>query len=59
MASYGQLDDYQSRCRLRLLKLRLLAGNQDGTGFPREFTVEVKHATYGKQPGHSPARSAR
>jgi hypothetical protein len=45
MASYGQLDDYQSRCRLRLLKLRLLAGNQDGTGLPREFTVEVRDAT--------------
>ena len=45
MASYGQLDDYQSRCRQQLLRLRLLAGSRDGTALPRGFTVEVRDAT--------------
>jgi hypothetical protein len=45
MASNGQLDDYQSRCRQQLLRLRLLAGSQDGTALPREFTAEVRDAT--------------
>jgi hypothetical protein len=45
MASYGQLDDYQSRCRQQLLRLRLLAGSQDGTALPRGFTVEVRDGT--------------
>lgn len=45
MATYDQLDDYRSRCRQHLLRLRLLAGNQDGAALPREFTVEVRDAT--------------
>jgi len=45
MASYGQLDDYQSRCRQQLLGLRILAGSQDGTALPQELTVEVRNAT--------------
>jgi hypothetical protein len=45
MASYGQLDDYQSRCRQQLLRLRLLAGSQDGGALPREFTAQVRDAT--------------
>ena len=45
MASYGQLDDYQSRCRQQLLRLRLLAGSRDGTALPRGFTGEVRDAT--------------
>jgi hypothetical protein len=28
-----------------LLRLRILAGSQDGTALPREFTVEVRDAT--------------
>jgi hypothetical protein len=43
--TYGQLDDYQSRCRQQLLRLRLLAGSQDAAALPREFTVEVRDAT--------------
>lgn len=45
MASYGRLDDYQSRCRQELLRLRILARGQDGTTLPWEFTVEVRDAT--------------
>jgi hypothetical protein len=45
MASHSQLDDYQSRCRQQLLRLRILAGSQDGTELPRELAVEVRNAT--------------
>lgn len=45
MATYGQLDDYRSPCRQHLLRLRLLAGTQDGAVLPRELTVEVRDAT--------------
>lgn len=45
MASYGQLDDYHSRCRQQLLGLRLLVGSQEGTALPREFTAELRDAT--------------
>jgi hypothetical protein len=45
MATYGQLNDYQSRCRQELLRLRILAGSQDGTALPWEFTVDVRDAT--------------
>jgi hypothetical protein len=44
MAHYGQ-PDYQSRHRQQLLKLRLLAGSQDSTALPREFTEQVRDAT--------------
>ncbi len=43
--AYDQLDDYRSRCRQRLLRLRILAGNQDGAVLSREFSVEVRDAT--------------
>ena len=45
MASYGQLDDYQSQCRQQLLRLRILAESQGGPSLPREFTAEVRNAT--------------
>jgi hypothetical protein len=45
MASYGQLNDYQSQCRQQLLRLRILAGSQDGTALSWEFTAEVRDAT--------------
>jgi hypothetical protein len=45
MASYGQLNDYQSQCRRQLLRLRILAGSQDGTTLSWEFTAEVRDAT--------------
>jgi len=45
MASYGQPDDYHSRCRQHLLRLHLLAGSQDDTALPREFTAKVRDAT--------------
>jgi hypothetical protein len=45
MASHGQLDDYQSRCRQQLLRLRLLAGSPGGTALPPEFTVQIRDAT--------------
>ena len=45
MASCGQLDDFQSRCRQQVLRLRILASSRDGTELPREFTVEVRDAT--------------
>lgn len=45
MASHDQLDDYQSRCRQQLLRLRLLAGSQDGTALPPKFAVEIRDAT--------------
>jgi hypothetical protein len=43
--AYEQLDDYRSRCRQRLLRLRILAGSQDGAVLPLEFSVEVRDAT--------------
>lgn len=45
MASNGQLDDYHSRCRQQLLRLRLLAGGRGGTALPQEFTGQVRDAT--------------
>lgn len=45
MATYSELDDYRSRCRQHLLRLRLLAGSQDGTALPGGFTVEIRDAT--------------
>ena len=45
MATYSQLGDYQSRCRQQLLRLRLLAGSQDSTALPREFSVGIREAT--------------
>lgn len=44
MASHVS-DDYQSRCRQQVLRLRILASSRDGTALPREFTVEVRDAT--------------
>jgi hypothetical protein len=45
MASYGQLNDYQSQCRQQLLRLRILAGSQEATALSWEFTAEVRDAT--------------
>ena len=45
MDAYEQLDDYRSRCRQQLLRLRLLAGNQEGTLLPREFPLRIREAT--------------
>ena len=45
MASKSQLDDYQSRCRQQLRRLRLLAGGRGGAALPQEFTGQVRDAT--------------
>src|SRR6201997_5237067 len=45
MTANTQLDDFHSRCRQQLLRLRLLAGALDGTGLPREFTAQIRDAT--------------
>lgn len=45
MATYGQTDDYHSRCRRQLLGLRLLAASPDGAALPREFSVQVRDTT--------------
>lgn len=45
MATNDQLDDYRSRYRQQLLRLRLLAGSREDGALPREFTVEIRDAT--------------
>ena len=45
MTANSQLDDYHSRCRQQLLRLRLLAGALDGTALPQEFTAQIRDAT--------------
>lgn len=45
MASYGQLDDYRSRYRQQLLRLRLLARSSDNAALPRDFTLQIRDAT--------------
>jgi hypothetical protein len=45
MISHGQLDDYHSRYRQQLLRLRLLAGSQEDTVLPPNFAAEIRDAT--------------